>query len=253
MPAPRRQAKTSYDPSLDEIFATIDYAAAVPATRIFAPPSANTIRYNMENYETFTVPTLITLFKAFGGAVGGSPRYPNVTSTYLYDGVIVRTPWTTELVPVSGGVGKAVKSPNPVTFAKIIDGTSSTFMIAEKFVRSDVYDDTGVLHYSDDRGWSDGWDADTMRMSCFLPINDSDTFAFQEGDLGRYFSDDFSGGGISNQIWNVYHFGSPHTGGINAVFADGSVHGLSYDIDLTLFNNLATRNGEEQLDKTGIN
>jgi prepilin-type processing-associated H-X9-DG protein len=108
------------------------------------------------------------------------------------------------------------------------------------------------LHYSDDRGWSDGWDADTMRLSCFLPLNDSDAFTFQDGDLGRYFSDNFASGSVGGS-WNVYHFGSPHTGGINAVFADGSVHGLSFDVDLTLFNNLASRNGEEQLDKTGIN
>ena len=62
----------------------------------------------------------------------------------------------------------------------------------------------------------------------------------------------FPQGGVSG-IYNVYHFGSPHTGGINAVFADASVHSLTFDIDLVLFNNLATRNGEETLDKTGIN
>jgi type II secretory pathway pseudopilin PulG len=144
----RRQAKTSFDPIAEEIFSTIDYAAAVPATRIFAT-GAITTRYNMKDYETFTVPTLTTLLKPFGGAVPSSPRYPVPASnpgspTYLYDGVIVRTPWTTEVLQ-TGGVGRAVKSPAPVTFAKIIDGTSSTFMIAEKFVRSDVYDDTGCL------------------------------------------------------------------------------------------------------------
>ena len=52
----RRQAKTSFEPLLEEIFSTIDYAGAVPATRIAPPPSANTARYNMANYQTFTLP-----------------------------------------------------------------------------------------------------------------------------------------------------------------------------------------------------
>ena len=147
------------------------------------------------------------------------------TTTYVYDGVIVRTPWTTEAVTAAGQVGKAVNSPSPVKFANITDGTSSTFMIAEKFVRGDVYDDTGELHYSDDRGWSDGWDADTMRLSCFSPINDNDAMAYQEGNLGLYFGDNLQG--AIGGIWNVYHFGSPHTAGINAVFADGSVRSLA--------------------------
>jgi len=250
----RRPPKTAYDPIVGELFSTIDYAGAVPITRT----PTNPIRTNLSlpTYQTFAVTTLVTLSKAFNGGVTPLAQYPQVpgdlSRPYVYDGVIVRTPWSTQSVSAAGGVGKPIPSPNPVKFAQITDGTSSTFMIAEKFVRNDVYEDTGLLHYSDDRGWSDGWDADTMRLSCFTPVRDNDPIAFQEGDIGRYFSDDFSQGGVSG-IYNVYHFGSPHTGGINAVFADASVHSLSFDIDLVLFNNLATRNGEETLDKTGIN
>jgi prepilin-type N-terminal cleavage/methylation domain-containing protein len=251
----RRPPKTSFDPIQEEIFSTIDYAGAVPVTRT----PANSIRTNLSlpTYQTFTVANLTNLSKAFNGGTTPLTRYPttpgNPSNVYVYDGVIVRTPWSTEAVSAAGGVGKPIPSPHPVKFAQITDGTSNTFMIAEKFVRNDVYDDTGVLHYSDDRGWSDGWDADTMRLSCFLPVNDGDTLTFQDPDnLGRYFGDDFSTGGVGG-IYNVYHFGSPHTSGINAVFADASVHSLSYDIDLVLFNNLATRNGDETLDKSGIN
>jgi prepilin-type processing-associated H-X9-DG protein len=166
----------------------------------------------------------------------------------------VRTPfrWTGN---VAGKVigEKAIGSPGPTKFASIIDGTSNTFMIAEKFVRSDVYDATGSLHYSDDRGWSDGWDADTLRLSSLAPISDNDSTAFPaDANLARYFSDDFSSGAVGNGIYNCYHFGSPHTAGINAAFADGSVHLLAYDIDLVMFNALATRNGEERLDKSGV-
>jgi prepilin-type processing-associated H-X9-DG protein len=43
--------------------------------------------------------------------------------------------------------------------------------------------------------------------------------------------------------WWEFHFGSAHPGGINAVFADGSVHTITYDIDLNIFNAIGTRNG----------
>jgi prepilin-type processing-associated H-X9-DG protein len=46
-------------------------------------------------------------------------------------------------------------------------------------------------------------------------------------------------------LWNVIHFGSPHPGGINAVYADGSVHSISYDVNVEVFNALGSRNGDE--------
>jgi prepilin-type processing-associated H-X9-DG protein len=39
--------------------------------------------------------------------------------------------------------------------------------------------------------------------------------------------------------------GSPHPGGFNAAFADGSVHTIAYDVEVTILNALGTRNGEE--------
>jgi prepilin-type processing-associated H-X9-DG protein len=51
-------------------------------------------------------------------------------------------------------------------------------------------------------------------------------------------------------------FGAPHTGGLNAVFADGSVHSINFDIDIVVFYSLGTRNGyalNETSDTTGVN
>ena len=49
----------------------------------------------------------------------------------------------------------------------------------------------------------------------------------------KYFGDDSSTGSAGGS-YNVLQFGSAHTAGINAVFADGSVHSISYGIDVSI-------------------
>jgi prepilin-type processing-associated H-X9-DG protein len=43
----------------------------------------------------------------------------------------------------------------------------------------------------------------------------------------------------------VLFFGSAHTGGVNAVFADASAHFITFDVDYLVFNAFGTRNGED--------
>jgi prepilin-type N-terminal cleavage/methylation domain-containing protein/prepilin-type processing-associated H-X9-DG protein len=169
------------------------------------------------------------------------------------EGVIVRTPWRiANCTPtIACGVASATSPargqevPNGSTLVdtgKISDGTSNTMMVSEKLVRSDLYagniTETGGGSVSDDRGWSDGWDPDTMRSTAFPPISDSDGLCFNTA------TDQFCTGSSDE----VFFFGSGHPTGVNAVFADGSVHQVSYDVDGLLFNNLGTRNGEETVD-----
>jgi prepilin-type processing-associated H-X9-DG protein len=52
--------------------------------------------------------------------------------------------------------------------------------------------------------------------------------------------------------FEVLFFGSAHPTGINSVFADGSVHQISYDVDGILFNNLGTRNGDDLVDQSQL-
>ena len=127
----------------------------------------------------------------------------------------------------------------------ITDGSSNTLMISEKIVRSDLYpgnmDGSGGTSYSDDRGWSDGWDPDTIRSTAVQPRSDSDSICF---DIATRL--------CTGRGKEVFFFGSAHSTGINAVFADASGHHLSYDIDGILFNNLGTRNGEETIDQSEL-
>lgn len=162
----------------------------------------------------------------------------------VYDGVIVRCPWDWEKTVGTTQVGKFASNVTGwVGVAKITDGTSKTLLVGEKYVRSDAYDGSfqGANRNSDDRGWSDGYDADLLRSTCFPPIQDTDGVGWSTF-LKNYFDDDPA---TQFALSNVFHFGSAHPGGINVVFADGSGHTIGYDIDAVVFNALGTRNGNE--------
>jgi len=157
----------------------------------------------------------------------------------VYDGVIVRSPWLRDSSLSTPGkpVGRFLRgAAQPTTFAKITDGTSKTFLLGEKYVRSDSYEGGG---YSDDKGWTDGWDPDAIRSTCFQPYPDSDGYQFQSlGDADIFGHDK-----------DIPYFGSAHPGGFHGIYADGSTRSVNYDIDVVLFNSLATRAGDELIDE----
>jgi prepilin-type processing-associated H-X9-DG protein len=97
---------------------------------------------------------------------------------------------------------------------------------------------------SDDRGWSDGWDPDTVRMTCYPPLSDGDkAICFNTTNGGA----DYCGGGNSDR--DVLFFGAAHTGGMNGAFCDGSVQLISFNVDHIIFNAHGTRNGQEVVNR----
>jgi prepilin-type processing-associated H-X9-DG protein len=181
---------------------------------------------------------------AAGGSQAGDPH----SSNSVYDGVIVRSQYRVKtganatspavLERLNGG-------PDPVKASQISDGTSNTLVISEKVVRSDLIagaiTPSGAFSYSDDRGWSDGWDPDTVRSTGFQPISDSDqSICFNPNvNISKY---------CTGQDADVFFFGSAHPGGVNAAFADASVHQIAFDVDILIFNALGSRNGQETVD-----
>jgi prepilin-type N-terminal cleavage/methylation domain-containing protein/prepilin-type processing-associated H-X9-DG protein len=193
-----------------------DYASATPCGYV---NSNLTIAY--QPWATVSQANVRTLIF---GCASGSACILKVPDNEVYLGVIVRTPWNRKENRFATNV------PFPVKMAQITDGTSNTMVVSEKFLRPDLYDGNGGLTWSDDRGWTDGWDPDTVRSTCFEPKLDSLTVG-----------DNIIKGGKTD----VPFFGSAHPGGFNAVFADGSVHSLSYDIDPKLFDRLGNRSDGE--------
>ena len=160
----------------------------------------------------------------------------------VYDGVIVRSPWRRRAslsTPGNPGGTFLRGAPMPTKFAQITDGTTHTLVLGEKYVRADSYDGGG---YSDDKGWTDGWDPDAVRSTCFQPYSDGDGFQFQSSGPADIFGRDR----------DIPYFGSAHPGGLNCVYADGSVRTISYDIDVVLFNGLGTRAGDELIDESSL-
>lgn len=110
----------------------------------------------------------------------------------------------------------------PTKMRGIKDGTSKTAMVSEKRLR------TGNTSQApdDDRGWSDGWDIDTVRSTICQPEPD----------------------GPPEQIRFPSEYlmaGSRHDGGMNTVFADGHVQYIAFDIDLETFNLMGHRNDKQ--------
>ena len=99
-----------------------------------------------------------------GSGAAGTPP-PNTN----YSGLIVRTPWSLAAKAFVVGANRAAK------VAQCTDGLSNTLLVSEKVVRNDKYDGGG---WSDDLGWADGWDPDTLRSTGFQPLSDSDTTCF---------------------------------------------------------------------------
>lgn len=182
-----------------------------------------------------------------------------------YGGVIVRTPY--RINNCSPGVvcapadannpakGEIVPGfPTAIRPAQVSDGLSNTFVISEKVVRFDLYEgneppppDQGAGQVSDDRGWADGWDPDSVRFAGVPPISDSNQdVCFNSQSAIRRTCIGFGGEAP------VLFFGSAHPGGVNAVYADASTHYITFDVDHLVFNALGTREGAETVDMSQL-
>ncbi len=121
-----------------------------------------------------------------------------------------------------------------ITFASISDGTSNTLLISEKFTQPQYYTASpDAWNAQDSRGWLGGaWMSDRRSTGTQTQITDlAVTNPGHDQNLAR-----------TDSNWHAnFFFGSAHPAGLNAVFADGSVHNIKYGIDGDVFNALGNR------------
>jgi prepilin-type N-terminal cleavage/methylation domain-containing protein len=101
----------------------------------------------------------------------------------------------------------------------IKDGTSNTLMLGEKKLDRAYL---GQYQGDDNEGYTSGWDHDAIR------------------NTDREAQPDCKGCG-----WGEQRFGSSHSAGFIAAFADGSVKLVSYNLTATMMRALGTRDGGE--------
>ena len=159
-----------------KLVAVLDYAGAVPAGMTTNNPAGRPNSYDMRQSTPFQRSSITSLAATFYGGkeasgtlCGGQSVGTFRNSDFqVYDGVIVRCPWVYDAgksTPNHPAGNFCTGVPHPVKPSQITDGTSKTLLIAEKYIRSDMYD-AGAN--SDDAGWSDGWDADSIRAAPLL-------------------------------------------------------------------------------------
>jgi prepilin-type N-terminal cleavage/methylation domain-containing protein/prepilin-type processing-associated H-X9-DG protein len=119
-----------------------------------------------------------------------------------------------------------------VRLTDVTDGTSNTLMVGE---RPPSADRSLGWWYA---GWGQSKDGSAEMVLGVKEINVHRRFS--QCPRGPY---EFGPGDVDNPC-DVFHFWSPHTGGANFVFADGSVRFLRYSVT-ALMPALATRNGGE--------
>ena len=148
-----------------------------------------------------------------------------------------------------------------VSFAKISDGTTKTYLIGEKFVSPEGYDDNTAHtsnggRFGDNQSMYVGYEWDNQRVA-YNP-NISGPFynaVYRQALTAEDFqpSMDRNPEGDNDQAWvNSAAFGSAHPGSMNMSMCDGSVRSISYDINSLTHQYLANREDGQPINDSDL-
>jgi type II secretory pathway pseudopilin PulG len=152
------------------------------------------------------------------------------TYNWLYSGDAYVTK-TQKRYPGFDGMTGVIYQRSEVKIREITDGTTQTYLLGEKYLDSDHYEDG--FPGNDDQSMYNGYDKANLRAAdIWLPGLEN------VGAPLRPPVPDAPSTGTQYE-WN---FGGPHPGGWMALFCDGSVRYLSFDMKPEIHQNFGTRN-----------
>ncbi len=124
----------------------------------------------------------------------------------------------------------------------ISDGASNTYLVGEKYLNPDGYENSS--DYGTDDTWDEGFDWDNVRFVRFGFSNPDDSTYIYFHPLQD--TPGYGGADPASPMLNT--FGSAHPGSLNMAMCDGSVQAISYTIDVMVHFRLACRNDGVPLD-----
>ena len=147
--------------------------------------------------------------------------------------------------PCSTGHTGVVFQRSTVSFNQITDGTSHTYLFGEKNLQVEHYELAGALN--DDQSMYNGWDKDNVRSTAITLLANGTLVT-----IGSY--PPAPDTETPDQKKNQYQwaFGGAHSGGWQAVFCDGSVRSLSYDMGLLIHRDLGNRQDGNVIDSSQL-
>lgn len=122
-----------------------------------------------------------------------------------------------------------------VTLGKVPDGTSKTYLAGEKYLNASHYTTGGDP--ADNETWNTGWNNDNYRVAK-QSTNGSVFFEPWRDRIG---------------VGDGTRFGSAHEAGFNAVFVDGHVENVAFDIAPQIHADFANRKDGGRAAQLGVN
>jgi prepilin-type N-terminal cleavage/methylation domain-containing protein len=141
--------------------------------------------------------------------------------------------------PAFDGMTGVIFQRSEIKLRQITDGTTHTYLLGEKNLDPEHYEDG--LSGNDDQSMYNGYDKDNVRAAdIWLPGFEN------QGAPIRPPAPDTPG------VQFDWSFGGPHVGGWMALFCDGSVRQLSFDMAPELHQFFGTRNDGSAVDAGGM-
>jgi prepilin-type N-terminal cleavage/methylation domain-containing protein/prepilin-type processing-associated H-X9-DG protein len=169
------------------------------------------------------------------------------------------TTWNGTVVPSFVNINGAYVAVGTVNMSAILDGTSNTLLLGEKYVSIDQYSVGG--EWGDNAssvGTGNTWIS--SRVAVHQPRQDQiASAATQETPVPNYNAPGVNGrcgpwglGSPTNGGGYYDYWGSAHIGGFNVALADGSVRTINYSIPLATLQALAARADGQVVDPSGF-